>query len=356
MEPALPSGDSHLAPAAQQAYPAIVGHSQPAPVTSQASASAGQGLHSAPAAQPVYATATGQGPPAAAALPANNARPAPQVTALRLPPFSADDPELWLAQVECAFGVAGISDDLARYQVLASSLPTNVAAQVRDVITCSAPTYAILTSALRQRLAHSRTSRLEALLRNQQLGDQRPSQLLRRMQGELTAAGDSPADSGLLRTLFLQRLPQGITATLSLLPENTALDELASSADRIMEASRPAIYPAAVSAIQPTPLLPAPAPAAPAADLLATVASLTATVSELQMEVRSLRQGRTHDRSSSCNRCRSQSRGRQRWSRHDSSPSRPRDDLCYYHRRFGAQAKKCQSPCSWMAQAGNETA
>ena len=246
----------------------------------------------------------------------------------------------------------------ARYQVLASSLPTNVAAQVRDVITCPAPTYSRLTSALRERLAHSRSSRLEALLRNQQLGDQRPSQLLRRMQGELTAAGDSPADSGLLRTLFLQRLPQGVTATLSLLPENTALDELASSADRIMEASRPAIYPAAVSAIQPTQLLPAPAPApaAHATDLLATVASLTATVSELQMEVRAMRQERTHDRpQQSCNRCRSQSRGRQRWSRPDRSPSRPRDELCYFHHRSGAQAKKCRSPCSWMAPTGNET-
>ena len=307
-----------------------------------------------PLQQPATATnASGPTP----APPATTRPSPPQVTALRLPPFAADDPELWLAQVECALGVAGITNDLSRYQVLASSLPADVASQVRDVITCSAPTYSSLTSALRQRLAHSRSSRLEALLRNQHLGDQRPSQLLRRMQGELSAAGDAPADSGLLRTLFLQRLPQVATAALSLLPETTPLEDLASSADRFLEASRPAssYVPAAASlsslAQPPLPVPPAPAPVQ--ADLAVTVATLTASIDELQMEIRSMRQQRTEERPQPqqvCYRCRSQSRGRQA-RRSDRSPSASRS--CYYHQRFGSQAKKCQAPCSW---AGNESA
>ena len=288
----------------------------------------------------------------------NTASSTPQVTALRLPPFAPEDPELWLAQVECALGVAGITNDLSRYQVLASSLPPDVASQVRDKITCPSPTYSGLTNALRERLAHSRSSRLEALLRNQQLGDQRPSQLLRRMQGELSAAGDVPADSGLLRTLFLQRLPQVATAALSLLPETTPLQDLASSADRFLEASRPATgyqgQPSlsAISLPPPPPLLHAPAPAQP--DLVATVATLTASISELQTEIRSMRQQRSEERpqrqQTPCYRCRSQSRGRQSHRRRSQSPMQ----VCYYHRRFGSQAQKCHAPCSW--KSGNESA
>ena len=262
--------------------------------------------------------------------------------------------------------MAGVTEDLARYRVLAASLPADVASQVRDVITCAAPTYASLTSALRQRLAHSRSSRLEALLRNQHLGDQRPSQLLRRMQGEPSAAGDAPVDSELLRTLFLQRLPQVATAALSLLPESTPLQDLASSADRFLEASRPAYTPPVIASLhQPPPpappvslcQLPPPAPPAPAPvqlDMVATVATLTASISELQMEIRSMRQQRSEERPQRqpfCNRCRSQSRGRQA-RRSDRSPSQSRG-TCYYHHRFGAEAKKFQAPCSW---AGNHSA
>ena len=103
--------------------------------------------------QPVMEQETQPGGASSAAPPppATTRSSPPQVTALRLPPFAPDDPELWLAQVQCAFGVAGITSDLARYQVLASSLPADVASQVRDVITCSSPSYILLTSALRQR-------------------------------------------------------------------------------------------------------------------------------------------------------------------------------------------------------------
>ena len=142
------------------------------------------------------------------------------IASLRLPPFSTEETELSLSQVKCAFGVAGVQDDFSRYQVLVVNLPTEVAIQMRDIINSPNPTYVTLTSALKERLAQSRASRLEALLRHQQLGDQRPSDL-RRIQGELSMAGVAPADNGLLRTLYKQRLPQSARAALSLLSDDT---------------------------------------------------------------------------------------------------------------------------------------
>ena len=89
---------------------------------------------------------------------------------------------LWLAQVDCACRVAGITDDTIKFDLVAANLPPTVAAQVWDVVTASPPSYAALTAALRDRLAQTRAARLTSLLRHQQIGDQHPSQLLRNMQ------------------------------------------------------------------------------------------------------------------------------------------------------------------------------
>ena len=278
------------------------------------------------------------------------------IASLRLPPFSTEETELWLSQVECAFGVAGVQDDFSRYQVLVVNLPTEVAIQVRDIINSPNPTYVALTSALKERLAQSRASRLEALLRHQQLGDQRPSDLLRRIQGELSMAGVAPADNGLLRTLYKQRLPQSARAALSLLSDDTPLAELARAADRFMEANA-AAGPSLQNQVpvcavqQPQAAAAAAAPSQSALDqLTASVAALTAAVGQMRTDMeeqlhqdrrgRSYR-GRSSSRSSGFNQ-RSPSRGRQQ------------NGLCFYHFRFGAEARKCTSPCTW--RSGNDLA
>ncbi|KAF0306846.1 hypothetical protein FJT64_021743 [Amphibalanus amphitrite] len=81
--------------------------------------------------------------------------------------------------------------------------------------------------------------RLQSLLSRQQLGDQKPTALLRSMRNELAAAGDAPVDTELFRTLFKQRLPQPVRAALALLPADSALDALAEAADRYLDASGP---------------------------------------------------------------------------------------------------------------------
>ncbi|KAF0292824.1 hypothetical protein FJT64_009252 [Amphibalanus amphitrite] len=199
-----------------------------------------------------------------------------QAEAFRLPPFSAEDPALWLAQVECACRVAGIADSSVKFDLLVANLPTDVARQVRDVITATPASYTALTSALQARLAQSRAARLSALLRNTQLGDQKPTQLLLRMRSEL---GEEAQDSALLRTLFLQRLPRAATAALSLLPEDTSLSHLAAAADRYLEATGPHEL-ATVQLTDPT----ACATAGDVPTLHSTVASLTAAEEVDQQE------------------------------------------------------------------------
>ena len=281
--------------------------------------------------------------------------PSRSLASFRLPQFMPEEPELWLLQVRCAFDVAGVTDDNLRFKLVVANLPPNIAATVKDVIRTS-NSFTALSQALQSRLAQSRAERLKTLLSRQQLGDQKPSALLRAMRSELSAAGDAPVDTELFRTLFLQRLPQHVRAALALLPADSSLDQLAEAADRYMEASGSDPHIAAVVPAAPQPHAAPPSAAAATASpsgLEVVVAALVAKLERLESSNRRLENAVIRDRGRSR---RSQTPRRQRPAtpgRPASSPS-PTRRLCWYHQRFGADAFRCTPPCSWPAE--NESA
>lgn len=253
--------------------------------------------------------------------------------------------------------MAGITEASVKFDLLVANLPMAVATQVRDVITATPPDYTALTSALRTRLAQSRAARLTALLRHTQLGDRRPSQLLLQMRAEL---GNESRDSALLRTLFLQRLPPAATAALSVLPEDETLDQLAAAADRFIEASGSGVLAAVQSTDQPIP--PAPREDGAVAALQGVVASLVAAVQRLEATSDDRARQRSSSRDSApspsrpARRLRSRSRGRPLQQQLQRQESPQQDNLCFYHRRFGAAARRCAAPCSWSVPTGNGSA
>ena len=78
-----------------------------------------------------------------------------------------------------------------------------------------------LKTALTERVSVSKRYKLQQLLHGEELGDRKPSQLLRCLQQLHTTS-----DSELLRELFLQRLPRSVQFSL-LSPLTSQLDELA---------------------------------------------------------------------------------------------------------------------------------
>lgn len=89
------------------------------------------------------------------------------------------------------------------------------------------------------RTTESEQRRVQRLLTEEELGDRKPSQLLRSMEQLLV--GDKRLENGILRHLFLQRLPQNVRLNLASTGESPALYELAALADRILEAHVPAV-------------------------------------------------------------------------------------------------------------------
>ena len=227
---------------------------------------------------------------------------------------------MWFAQVEAQFATRRITLERTKFDYIVASLSPNIATEVRDLILAppADTPYTVLKRELCKRTAGSNQQKLQRLLNDLELGDRKPSQLLRRMC-QLWCGGD--ADDTLLRELFLQQLPSNVRMVLAPSGTGISLDNLADMADRIMDVSTPTV--ATVHA-----------PPAPA-----EVDSLRAEVRQLQELVKSLA---FHPRDS---RRRSPTPARRRSPSPAHLPPSEDPTLCWYHQRFGDAATKCRPPC-----------
>lgn len=261
---------------------------------------------------------------------------------LKLPPFWPADPELWFAQIEAQFSCRRITSQRSRFDHVVSSLSPEFAAEVRDLLLhppADNP-YLALKEQLTKRTALSEQRRLQQLFTGEELGDRKPTQLLRRMQQLL---GDRhELHTSFLRELFLQRLPHNVRMVLASTPDATTLDKLAEMADKIIEVATPSV--ASVST-----------PTTPADD---SPPALAAEVEQLRTEIARLGkfvQKLAHSRPPSQHAHRSPRRSPTPTPNTTPQDSRPQDSLCWYHSKFGDQAQRCRSPCTWSSneQAGH---
>lgn len=260
--------------------------------------------------------------------------PAVYRVGIKLPPFWPDKPAVWFAQVEAQFELANITRDQTKFNYVVSQLDGQYAGEVDDIITKppAADRYEKLKYELIHRLGLSEEQRVRQLLMSEELGDRKPSQFLRHMR---SLAGSTPIQDSLVRTLWLQRLPHQAQAILQ--TQNTlSLDQIAEIADRIVEVSSPPLLPSSVHA----------ASASPVTD----ISMLSQRIEELSRQVAKLT-ARHGDSTATRYRARKRSFSRGVSVARDSTQRDVKNDLCWYHRRFGDQAQKCTTPCNF--QPGN---
>lgn len=258
--------------------------------------------------------------------------PAAAAVAMKAPTFCSQDPAMWFSILECSFKASRTTNSLTKFTTAASLLPPDVLTQVSDVVisahTSESP-YEDLKAALLNRLQSSVATRLRELLSKEELGAEKPSDLLRRMK-QLLGDKHKAFDKDLFKQLFYQRLPPTIQRGLFTVKDKLTPEELASLADDFT-ATLPSEHASPVAAITTQ------------ADLQVT--RLAELISQLTVEVGNLKKElhtRTHQRSSTPHRYRPRSRSR-------STSKGSNKDICYYHRRFGEEASKCTTPCSFKA-------
>ncbi|CAH8498375.1 unnamed protein product, partial [Dicrocoelium dendriticum] len=139
--------------------------------------------------------------------------------------------------LESVFYIRKISSDFAMYNQLISCLPQRISSQVRDIILCLPLVlkYETLKQAIIQRITPSDKVRLQQLFSDLQLGDRRPSALLREMQQLI---GTSNIGVGILLELWMERLPASTQAILTV-ASDLPITAIADLADRVIERHKP---------------------------------------------------------------------------------------------------------------------
>nr|VZI31114.1 unnamed protein product [Spirometra erinaceieuropaei] len=131
-----------------------------------------------------------------------------------LPDFWQHAPELYFIRIESAFYSANITKELSKYHKLVEVLPANIISQVQPSLVkplADAHFSALKAEILRLNVVSDR-QRYHQLIKEESLGDRKPSELLRRMR---TLLGDMQVDEKLVKEMFRQRLPADIQTILA---------------------------------------------------------------------------------------------------------------------------------------------
>lgn len=236
------------------------------------------------------------------------------------PAFCKEQPDLYFIQMESQFAVAGITVDQTKFHHVVSSLDAKYLQHVGEIIRNppAANKYEAVKKAIIDEFTDSDQKKVRTLIKEIELGDLKPSQLLKRMK-EL--ARDKINDD-VMKTLWMERLPESIRAVISIVDGDAA--QMALQADKMLEIHR--FSGTGVSAVQST--------------------------NPLQLEIEALRQeiavlkagrpGRMEEKSQN------NGHGRSR------SKSKVRFPFCRYHYRFGDKAKKCVEPCQYKKLSPSE--
>lgn len=242
--------------------------------------------------------------------------------AFKAPPFWKQNPKLYFAQIESQFVIAGITQDETKYHHVVAAIETDVIAQISDII-LNPPTnlkYEALKNRLVEQFTDSETHQLKLLLQELQLGDDRPTQLVRKMRD---LSPELPKD--ILKNLWLQRLPTAVQQILAI--SEGDLDTLAKMADKILEVTDSA----SIHAVEESK-----AGCSDCHKLRKQVANLSKSLEDLQESRPRWRRQYRSPPGRRFSRSRSSSR------RFDRSAG-----ICWFHHRFGAKARNCDKPCKF---------
>ncbi|GFU83333.1 uncharacterized protein TNCV_3739441 [Trichonephila clavipes] len=145
--------------------------------------------------------------------------------------FWKSNVRLWIAQCDHAFTFSGISSDDTKYSALVANLDAETLSYVSDIVLSppNSDKYHTLSQRLITQFRDSETQKIKKLLTDLQLGDEKPSHLLRKMK-ELS---NGQLQDDFLQSLWLQRMPPHIQTVLSASSE--LLDKLAIIADKVSE-------------------------------------------------------------------------------------------------------------------------
>lgn len=247
----------------------------------------------------------------------------------KIPDFWIEMPRVWFAQFETMMAPQKQGDEV-KYGVVLSKLHKDAVSQVADIIMSPPATnkYGAVKERLLAVYEESEERQFQKLVSEVELGDQKPSQLLRRMR-EL--ARKSQVAEKTLHGLWISRLPDHVRAVLTV-SQDQKLDNLAAIADKILEGRSGEVSEISSGQTQ-------------------LMVEMVNQMKKLTIEIAALKSNANNGRHRSYRRNRSQSRTRSH-SRTRITPDSP-NWLCRYHHRYRNRARNCENPCNWKKPSEN---
>lgn len=235
----------------------------------------------------------------------------------KMPAFSKQSVEMWFRQLDTKFLIQNITSETTKYRYAIAALDPDIMTEVSDIIfscdTSQSP-YTDLKTHLIKIFADSTEKKLQKVLNGLDLGDKKPSELLREMK---RLAGPNIPEN-ILKSLFFKQLPTNVREILATSTKN--LSKIAEKADKILEQSN---QQSTISAVTQD-----------SSNLEQAIKLLTAKIDALTTQHTSRRY-------------RSPSPWPRRYRPRSRSRDREPDDQCWYHHRYGTRAQRCRQPCSF---------
>lgn len=241
------------------------------------------------------------------------------------PAMDKDYIDLWLVRLESWFSNNQVRSDNQQFHILTTLLDSQLLAQVFEAVSTPPATgkYTHLKTAVKSALEESKFKRYQKLLHGGELGDQKPSHRLNELK-RLACDGLAMNDS-LLKHIWLNHLPCEAQAILAVSGDQT-LGALAKLADNVVEG----LSTRHVAAITHTDEKRSEEPD--------YVKQLRKAIDKISAEVKTLQKtgrSRSTTRNSS----------KQKKGATSPSPEKKKHDQCWYHFKFGDEARNCQPTC-----------
>ncbi|XP_069962268.1 uncharacterized protein [Bactrocera oleae] len=235
--------------------------------------------------------------------------------------------ESYFLSLEFWFAATGVTHDTRKYNLVMAQVPPSKLMELRAVID-SAPSlnrYEYIKSKLIAHFADSQQRRVQRVLSDMPLGDLKPSQLFNDMR---RVAGTALCETVLI-DLWASRLPPHAQAAV-IASKGDVADKIA-----IADAIADSMNFRQINVVgNQQPAISAPKEASDEPITLREIRNEIAQLTK-QMEVIKSR------------RPRSRSKSRQRHQRYVHQESTNTNELCWYHHKFGANARTCRKPCSY---------
>lgn len=249
---------------------------------------------------------------------------------VHVPNFNKDNPNLWFAQIERSFVLCDVVLDDDKFDVVAVKLEGEILLATEDLIINppSENKFAALKERIISKFGESSDSKLRRLIQGNDTAGLKPSDKLAHMK----RLAPGKENETLIRTMFLAQMPESIRPFLTVW-EETDLDKLAKTADKMLEANNNNNYvlssvSSTISRAEENIPVDAISNRMKYTDVCQAIKDLSDKVEKIQHEIttKSVQtKPKLHSRAG--------------------ASSTSQQQICFYHKKFGDAARKCKSDC-----------